>query len=53
MLLNADISLVGGDSTGTGYYGGSGGKLDLMQDYSDDYGYGEQAPVEASGLPVI
>jgi hypothetical protein len=46
ILLNADISLVGGNSTGTGYYGGSGGILALSQSYDDDYGYGEQAPIE-------
>jgi len=46
LLLNADISLAGGDSTGDGYSGGSGGYLFLLQDYDDDYGYGEQAPVE-------
>jgi len=46
LLLNADISLVGGNSTGAGYYGGSGGVLLLAQNYADDYGYGEQAPIE-------
>jgi len=46
VLLNADISLAGGDSTGEGYSGGSGGYLSLSQDDDDDYGYGEQAPVE-------
>ncbi|MDD2320206.1 MAG: hypothetical protein PHO83_09160, partial [Geobacteraceae bacterium] len=46
LLLNADISLAGGDSTGDGYAGGDGGYLYLAQSYEDDYGYGEQAPVE-------
>ncbi len=46
LLLNADISLAGGDSTGYGYAGGDAGSFDLEQGYSEDLGSGEQAPVE-------